>query len=81
MMNQFINSKTSMKRLQFGTTKCVKLHVGKTQNEILCQKLSVGGWKVEVTTDTHTLANVHKINILKARKKWELKVNKCIKEI
>jgi hypothetical protein len=43
-----------MKRLQFGTTKCVKLHVGKLQNETLCQKLSIGGWKVEVTTDTHT---------------------------
>jgi hypothetical protein len=54
MMNQFLNSKTSMKRLQFGTAKCVKLHVGKTQNETLCQKLTVGGWKVEVTTDSNT---------------------------
>ena len=28
MMNQFIQTKTSMKRLQFPTKKCVKLHVG-----------------------------------------------------
>jgi hypothetical protein len=46
-----------MKRLQFGKmclAKCVKLHVGKTQNETLCEKLTVGGWKLEVTTDSNT---------------------------
>ena len=26
MLNNFINSKTAMKRLQFGTNKCIKLH-------------------------------------------------------
>ena len=30
MMNQFLNTKTALKKLQFGTTKCVKLHVGYT---------------------------------------------------
>ena len=30
LMNKFINTKTAMKKLQFGTSKCVKMHVGKT---------------------------------------------------
>ena len=54
MMNQFINSKTGMKRLQFGTSKCVKLHIGKTCNEILCSDLTVGGWKTSVETNNIT---------------------------
>ena len=54
MMNQYINSKTAMKRLQFGTSKCVKLHVGKSCNPTLCKDLFVGGWKVEVVTDEIT---------------------------
>ena len=29
MLNAFINTKTSMKKLQFGTAKCFKMHVGK----------------------------------------------------
>ena len=30
MLNNFINNKTATKKLQFGTTKCIKLHIGKT---------------------------------------------------
>ena len=51
MLNQFLNSKTAMKRLQFGTTKCIKLHVGKTCNEAICPDLFVDGWKLEVDTN------------------------------
>jgi hypothetical protein len=54
LMNQFINFKTGTKRLQFGTTKCIKMHIGKTRSEILCKDLVVGGWKVEVDTDPVT---------------------------
>ena len=43
MMNTFINSKTGMKRLQFGTSKCIKLHIGKSCNDKLCRDLFVGG--------------------------------------
>ena len=43
MMNQFINTKTALKRLQFGTTKCVKLHVGRSCNKTLCRDLCVDG--------------------------------------
>ena len=53
-MNKFINAKSAMKRLQFGTTKCVKLHVGKTCNPTLCGDLHVDGWKVNIVTDTVT---------------------------
>ena len=31
-MNEYINCKTAEKRLQFGTKKCIKLHVGRTKN-------------------------------------------------
>ena len=45
---------SAMKRLQFGTPRCIKLHVGKTRNETLCSDLFVGGWKVDVVEDTET---------------------------
>ena len=54
MLNNFINSKAAMKKLQFGTTKCVKLHVGKTMNKTLCGDLHVDGWKLSVETDSVT---------------------------
>ena len=53
-MNDFINTKTALKRLQFGTSKCVKLHVGKTCNSTLCKDMFVDGWKLEVDTDPET---------------------------
>ena len=51
MMNQFLNTKTAMKKLQFGTSKCIKLHVGKTCSLTLCHDLHVDGWKLQVETD------------------------------
>ena len=51
LMNQFINTKTGMKRLQFWTSKCVKMHIGKSCNELMCKDLFVGGWNVKVETD------------------------------
>ena len=53
LMNQYINFKTGSKRLQFGTSKCVKMHIGKSNN-ILCKDLYVGGWRVDVVTDPFT---------------------------
>ena len=52
LMNQYINMKTGCKRLQFGTSKCIKMHVGR--RDILCKDLHVGGWKVEPVTDSET---------------------------
>ena len=40
-MNQFMNTKTALKKLQFGTSKCVKLDVGRTKNDTLCKDLYV----------------------------------------
>ena len=52
LMNQFINFKTGTKRLQFGTYKCIKMHVG--QADVLCKDLHVGGWETGVHTDQLT---------------------------
>ena len=37
MMNSYMNFKTRSKKLQFGTEKCKKLHIGKVKNENICQ--------------------------------------------
>ena len=54
MMNKYINTKSAMKKLQFGTSKCVKLHVGKTCNKTLCGDVHVDGWNLNVVTDPVT---------------------------
>jgi hypothetical protein len=54
LMNQYINCKTALKKLQFGTKKCIKLHVGKSCNRTFCKDLTVGGWKLEVESDPDT---------------------------
>ena len=54
LLNQYINFKTGSKRLQFGTSKCIKMHVGKSDSKILCKDLHVGGWKIDVNTDPVT---------------------------
>ena len=54
LMNKYINSKSAMKKLQFGASKCVKLHVGKSCNQTLCADLHVDCWKVNVVTDVKT---------------------------
>ena len=54
LMNKFINVKSAMKKLQFGASKCVKMHVGKTCNKSLCADLHVDRWKLNVVTDEDT---------------------------
>ena len=54
LLNQFINFKTATKRLQFGTSKCIRMHIGKTNSELLCKDLSVGEWKENIIEDPHT---------------------------
>ena len=53
-MNKYINSKTAIKKLQFGTSKCINIYVGKTCVDALCKELDVGGWQVKVEIDTKT---------------------------
>ena len=47
MMNAYMNFKTKSKKLQFGTEKCKKVHVGKEIFKTRCQGLFVDKW-VEV---------------------------------
>ena len=46
-MNSYINCKTNMKKLQFGTTKCHKMHVGKPS--VCCPTITVDSWKIKDT--------------------------------
>ena len=58
MVYSFINTKTNLKKLQFSTNKCNKMHAGKRKTEEACP-LFVDGWKIreviEVETESATL--------------------------
>ena len=43
--NAYLNAKTNVKKLQYGETKCVKMHVGK--NKTICPDLKIDTWKVK----------------------------------
>ena len=51
-MNVFINSKTNIKKLQFGLSKCHKMHVGVTK--AVCPDLELDDWKVKNVLDIET---------------------------
>ena len=44
MMNSYMNFQTNSKKLQFGSTKCKKIHVGKYCEDFKCQNLTVVNW-------------------------------------
>ena len=44
MLNSYLKTKTSTKKLQFGVKKCKKLHIGKTKGEYKCQPIYVDKW-------------------------------------
>ena len=52
-MNSFINYKISSKKLQCGTEKCKKMHIGSPQ-EIICPDLHVDGWAEECVKSFET---------------------------
>ena len=54
MMNAFINTKTNMKKLQYGTTKCFKIHVGRTHIPEVCPDLVIDGWKMKEISEVET---------------------------
>ena len=45
MINSFLNSKTSMKKMQFGASKCRKMHIGKIKEDFKCHPIFVDNWK------------------------------------
>ena len=44
-MNSFLNCKTSTKKLQFGASKCKKMHIGKKHEDFKCHPLYVDNWE------------------------------------
>ena len=36
LMNKFLNTRTNLMNLQFGSEKCVKMHIGKNHNKDIC---------------------------------------------
>ena len=54
MMNAYLNTKTSIKKLQYGVSKCFKMHVGRSCNKDICNDLFVDGWRVENVTEVET---------------------------
>ena len=54
MMNAFINTKTNMKKLQYGTSKCFKMHVGRTCIPEVCPDLVIDGWKMKERSEVET---------------------------
>ena len=44
-MNDFLNEQTNKMHLQYGSKKCVKMHVRKKQDQTMCCDLSVDSWK------------------------------------
>ena len=60
MANSFINTKSNLKKLQFGTEKCHKMHVGKKGQPEICPDLFVDGWQLEEVTQIDTGEKVFK---------------------
>ena len=73
MMNAFINHKTSIKELHFGTNKCKKLEIGKDSEKYKCGKLSVEKWtEVEVRNDNINKRDIE--NIFEGEEEIEEKI-------
>ena len=50
-MNTFLNTRTNLMNLQFGSEKCVKMHVGRIHDNKICCDITVDTWREEVTKD------------------------------
>ena len=52
-INAFINAKTNLKKLQFGVSKCHKMHVGSKRT--FGPELRVDSWEVKQSEDVKTV--------------------------
>ena len=52
MANSYIRFKSLSKKLQFGSEKCKKMHVGKVKEEYKCQPLFVDKWEEAFVEDS-----------------------------
>ena len=50
--NSYINTKTNLKKLQFGEDKCHKMHIGKEKD--YCPELYIDTWKMELRENFET---------------------------
>ena len=57
MMNSYLNTKTKIKKLQYGVDKCFKMHVGKQCNSDICPDLHVDSWKMKTVNEVETGGN------------------------
>ena len=66
--NAFINAKSNIKKLQFGVSKCHKMHIGLPCKK--CPDLYVNNWKLRKTNEYYT--NVEDI---KDEEDWQVKLD------
>ena len=52
LMNAFINAKTNAKKLQFGVSKCHKMHIG--QKRSFCPSLKIDNWDFKLVENLET---------------------------
>ena len=53
-MNSFLNTRTKIMGLQFGSEKCEKMHIGKKHvNPNICTYFEVDIWKYQLTKDAY----------------------------
>ena len=51
-LNEFLNTKTNMKKLQYSETKCFKMHIGPKSEE--CEQLEINSWKIKNVENLET---------------------------
>ena len=54
MLNTYIKVKTNSKKLQFGESKCKKIHIGKYCEDFKCQDIAVDSWEQFTVFDEET---------------------------
>ena len=54
MSNSYMQSKTRSKKLQFGSSKCMKIHIGKQHEDFKSHNVYVDSWEETETTNTET---------------------------
>ena len=55
LMNSYINTKTNIKKLQFGVSKCHRMHVGAKKTN--CPSLKIDEWEMKVVENYDTKEN------------------------
>ena len=53
MTNSYMQSKTNSKKLQYGISKCKKIHIGKQCEDFKCHSLFVDSWEEREVKNEH----------------------------